>query len=153
MPPAAVQALPQGDNSVTVSGADVAGNPAQANYPFTVDTAGPILFDVEAGVGADGILNQLEALAGINIVGLSAPGQQVTVTLNGRTYNGIADGDGGLRTDPQRGSAAAKRWHGNHCGLGHRCERQRQQRQRGDHSCAQHLASADVERAVRRRRH
>ncbi|MDU4092361.1 MAG: Ig-like domain-containing protein, partial [Pantoea sp.] len=92
----AAQALPQGDNSLTVSGADVAGNPAQGSASFTVDTNPPILFDVEAVVGADGILNQPEALAGINITGLTAAGQQVTVTLNGRTYTGTADGGGGF---------------------------------------------------------
>ncbi|YCH29388.1 Ig-like domain-containing protein [Erwinia sp. D4-22] len=96
VPAAAAQALPQGNNSITVSGADIAGNPAQSTDSFTVDTNAPILFDVEAVVGADGILNQAEALAGINIVGLSAADQQVTVTLNGRTYTGTADGGGGF---------------------------------------------------------
>lgn len=96
VPAEAAQALPQGNNSLTVSGADVAGNPAQSTDNFTVDTNPPILFDVEAVVGADGILNQPEALAGINITGLTAAGQQVTVTLNGRTYTGTADGGGGF---------------------------------------------------------
>jgi hypothetical protein len=94
VPPAAAQALPQGDNRVTVSGSDLAGNPAQDSEIVTVDTAPPTLVAIELGAGADNILNLAESLAGINVTGQSEPGQLVTVTLNGRTYTGAANGEG-----------------------------------------------------------
>ncbi|TPW42840.1 Ig-like domain-containing protein [Mixta tenebrionis] len=94
VPPAAAQALPQGDNLVTVSGSDLAGNPAQDSETVTVDTAPPALAAIELGAGADNILNLAEALAGITVRGESEPGQLVTVTLNGRAYTGTADGAG-----------------------------------------------------------
>ena len=94
IPAAAVQALPQGENTLTVSGADVAGNPAQDSHVFTVDSAAPTLTDIDAGVGAEGILNAQEALAGLTVTGTSTPGEQVTVTLNDRIYSGVVEQDG-----------------------------------------------------------
>lgn len=94
IPAEAVQDLPQGENTLTVSGTDVAGNPAQVSHTFTVDSDAPTLVDLSAGVGAEGILNMEEALAGLTITGVSAPGEQVTVSLNGRTYSGIVQQDG-----------------------------------------------------------
>lgn len=93
VPAAAIQALAQGDNTVTATGEDVAGNPANATESFTVDTAPPLL-EVTLGAGADGILNQAEALAGLVINGNTDANLTVTVTLNGNTYTATANAEG-----------------------------------------------------------
>lgn len=93
VPASAVQGLDQGTHTVTASGQDVAGNPATVSENFTVDTTPPLL-TLTLGAGADGILNQAEALAGLVINGTTDANLTVTVTLNGKAYTATADGAG-----------------------------------------------------------
>ncbi|WP_338152918.1 Ig-like domain-containing protein [Chimaeribacter coloradensis] len=88
-----LQTLPQGANSVTVTGSDAAGNPATGSESFTVDTTIPLL-DVTTSLGTDAILNQAEALAGLTINGTAEAGLPVTATLSGITYSVVAAADG-----------------------------------------------------------
>ncbi|PKH24382.1 hemagglutinin [Enterobacterales bacterium CwR94] len=93
VPSADVKALSQGQHTVTANANDVAANPASASHNVDVDTTPPLL-QVTAGVGADGILNLAEALAGLVIGGKTDAGLTVTVTLNGKTYNATANAQG-----------------------------------------------------------
>ncbi|QKJ87898.1 hypothetical protein PMPD1_2964 [Paramixta manurensis] len=89
-----VQALTQGDNHVTATATDIAGNPADDSHDFSVDTQPPALLDIDLGVGSDGILNLAEAVAGITIGGTTDAGLTVTLTLNDKTYTATADTQG-----------------------------------------------------------
>jgi hypothetical protein len=93
VPSADLQTLPQGANSVTVTGSDVAGNPATGSESFTVDTTLPLL-NVTTSLGADATLNQAEALAGLVVSGTAEAGLPVNATLNGITYSVVSATDG-----------------------------------------------------------
>ena len=93
VPAADVQNLPQDSNTITATGEDVAGNVAEATHDFTVDTIPPLL-TATLDVGADGILNLAEALAGLVIGGQTDPGLTVTLVLNAKTYTAVADNGG-----------------------------------------------------------
>ncbi|PLR38985.1 Ig-like domain-containing protein [Chimaeribacter arupi] len=93
VPSADLGTLPQGANSITVTGSDVAGNPATGSETFTVDTDLPLL-NVTTSLGTDATLNQAEALAGLVVSGTAEAGLPVNATLNGVTYTVVAATDG-----------------------------------------------------------
>lgn len=108
--------IPQGDlaaltsngYTLVVSASDQAGNTASVQHNFTVDT------DLTAisvqPVTGDNAISVSEADAGFDITGKSsnlAAGTPVTVTLNGKTYDGLTGSDGSWTVSVPTGDAKA----------------------------------------------
>ncbi|HCJ6322771.1 TPA: Ig-like domain-containing protein, partial [Citrobacter sedlakii] len=90
-----VQALANGDHSLTVSVSDKAGNAADFSDQLTVDTTAPIL--TVNPVAGDNILNDDEQDAAQLISGMAngaAPGDVVTVQFGDQTFTGVVQADG-----------------------------------------------------------
>ncbi|WP_344933600.1 Ig-like domain-containing protein, partial [Zhongshania borealis] len=89
------------DSSVvaTVTGADTAGNPfvATETSSYTVDTTGAATITVD-NITADGVVNAAEAGGMVNVTGSvggdAAPGDIVSLTVNGSEYSGVVLADG-----------------------------------------------------------
>ncbi|MBU9831582.1 Ig-like domain-containing protein [Rahnella sp. FC061912-K] len=102
-----IRNLKDGDTNMSVSVTNVAGNNASAAQELTVDTAAPTLsLNVIAG---DNVLNSAEAGADVVLSGTTTaePGQQVTITLNGKTYNAEVAADGTWNTTVPAADAGA----------------------------------------------
>ena len=93
--PEDLQALPQGDSTVTVNVTDVAGNTAALTPPTSIIVASTLpeltLGDV---AGGDNIINADEQGGGLALSGTVTPGDTVSVTLNGTRYDASVAGDG-----------------------------------------------------------
>ncbi|MBS0843286.1 Ig-like domain-containing protein [Enterobacter asburiae] len=90
-----VQALSEGNHTLTVNVSDKAGNGSSVTADFTVDTAAPIV--TIHTVAGDDILNISEQGQAHIISGLAsgaAAGDVVTVTLGGQTFTGVVLADG-----------------------------------------------------------
>ncbi|MCH4303620.1 Ig-like domain-containing protein [Enterobacter asburiae] len=90
-----VQALSEGNHTLTVNVSDKAGNGSSVTADFTVDTAAPIV--TIHTVAGDDILNISEQGQAHIISGLAsgaAVGDVVTVTLGGQTFTGVVLADG-----------------------------------------------------------
>ncbi|KFC04145.1 hypothetical protein GTGU_03271, partial [Trabulsiella guamensis ATCC 49490] len=90
-----VAALTDGAALVTASVNDIAGNPASASHNLTVDTAAPVV--TINTVAGDDILNTTEHGQAQVISGSAtnaAPGDSVTVTINGNSYTTVIDANG-----------------------------------------------------------
>ncbi len=90
-----VQALSEGNHTLTVNVSDKAGNGSTVTADFTVDTAAPIV--TIHTVAGDDILNISEQGQAHIISGLAsgaAAGDVVTVTLGGQTFTGVVLADG-----------------------------------------------------------
>ncbi|MCK7450079.1 Ig-like domain-containing protein [Enterobacter chengduensis] len=90
-----VQALSEGNHTLTVNVSDKAGNGASVTADFTVDTAAPVV--TIHTVAGDDILNISEQGQAHVISGLAsgaAAGDVVTVTLGGKTFTGVVLADG-----------------------------------------------------------
>ncbi|MDP9552214.1 UNVERIFIED_ORG: hypothetical protein J2X95_001228 [Enterobacter mori] len=90
-----VQALSEGNHTLTVNVSDKAGNGSSVTTDFTVDTAAPIV--TIHTVAGDDILNISEQGQAHIISGLAsgaAAGDVVTVTLGGQTFTGVVLADG-----------------------------------------------------------
>ncbi|EMX9179737.1 Ig-like domain-containing protein [Citrobacter sedlakii] len=90
-----VQALANGDHSLTVSVSDKAGNAADFSDQLTVDTTAPIL--TVNPVAGDNILNDDEQDVAQLISGMAngaAPGDVVTVQFGDQTFTGVVQADG-----------------------------------------------------------
>ncbi|GLY62154.1 hypothetical protein Pcaca05_30110 [Pectobacterium carotovorum subsp. carotovorum] len=87
--------LAQGTHTVTVGVNDISGNPAALSQTITVNTSlSGIAIDTIAG---DDKLNQAEAAQDLIINGSSqnvAAGTAVTITLNGKSYDGVVQPNG-----------------------------------------------------------
>ncbi|WP_411704772.1 Ig-like domain-containing protein [Edaphovirga cremea] len=95
VPADVLQALPQGDNPLSVVVTDAAGNSNTLDSSVNVDTIAPTL--IVNPVTGDGVINAAEAAAAIAITGtasLSEAGRTVTVTLNGQSYTGVVQDNG-----------------------------------------------------------
>ncbi|WP_431223658.1 Ig-like domain-containing protein [Serratia sp. L9] len=90
-----MQALAQGDNTLTVTATDAAGNSTTVTEHLQVDTLPPVLtLDKFTG---DDLVTIDEQAAAQNITGtasLSEAGLTVSVSFNGKTYTGIVGADG-----------------------------------------------------------
>ena len=95
LPPAALQALPQGESEVTVTVTDIAGNTATITPApvITVATTLPTL-TLDPVAGGDNIINAEEQGAALAISGTGTAGNGVTVTLNDVEYATTVDTDG-----------------------------------------------------------
>ncbi|AVH15930.1 BapA prefix-like domain-containing protein [Enterobacter sp. SGAir0187] len=94
VPASAMETLIDGRAQVSVSVTNVNGNSADASRVVTVDTLPPaITLD---NLTADNIINAAEAQQDLALSGTSGaePGQTVTVTLNGKTYQTTVQTDG-----------------------------------------------------------
>ncbi|NKD21894.1 Ig-like domain-containing protein [Enterobacter asburiae] len=90
-----VQALSEGNHTLTVNVSDKAGNGSSVTADFTVDTAAPIV--TIHTVAGDDILNISEQGQAHIISGLASgagAGDVVTVTLGGQTFTGVVLADG-----------------------------------------------------------
>ncbi|WP_447885379.1 Ig-like domain-containing protein [Serratia fonticola] len=95
LPAADLQALAQGDNTLTVTATDAAGNSTTVTEHLQVDTVPPVLtLDKFTG---DDLITVDEQKSAQNITGtasVSEAGQVVSVSFNGKTYTGIVGADG-----------------------------------------------------------
>ncbi|HBN2017695.1 TPA: Ig-like domain-containing protein [Escherichia coli] len=94
VPASAMETLNDGRAQVSVSVTNVNGNSADASRVVTVDTLPPaITLD---NLTSDNIINAAEAQQDLALSGTSTaePGQTVTVTLNGKTYQTTVQTDG-----------------------------------------------------------
>ena len=94
VPASAMETLIDGRAQVSVSVTNVSGNSADASRVVTVDTQPPaITLD---NLTDDNIINAAEAQQDLALSGTSTaePGQTVTVTLNGKTYQTTVQADG-----------------------------------------------------------
>ncbi|EKK5503398.1 Ig-like domain-containing protein [Enterobacter hormaechei] len=95
LPASEVQALANGEHTLTVNVSDKAGNGSSITADFTVDTAAPVV--TINTVAGDDILNTSEQGQAQIISGQAngaAAGDVVTVTVGGKTFTGVVQADG-----------------------------------------------------------
>lgn len=93
VPQADVNALPQGENPVTASLTDAAGNPSNlATRPVTVDSDAPLL-EVDT-LSLPPVLNTVEAATGLLVQGRGEPGDTVTVRIGPLEWTSTVGQDG-----------------------------------------------------------
>ncbi|EMA8094694.1 Ig-like domain-containing protein [Enterobacter hormaechei] len=95
LPASEVQALANGEHTLTVNVSDKAGNGSSVTADFTVDTAAPVV--TINTVAGDDILNTSEQGQAQIISGQAngaAAGDVVTVTVGGKTFIGVVQADG-----------------------------------------------------------
>ncbi|EEZ2648718.1 Ig-like domain-containing protein [Escherichia coli] len=94
VPSAAMGNLPDGAVAITASVTDLSGNTGNTSRTITVDSQAPAL-SIDS-LTADNIINAAESGQDLPITGTTdaQPGQTVTVTLNGQTYQGVVQSDG-----------------------------------------------------------
>ncbi|EFM1896857.1 Ig-like domain-containing protein [Escherichia coli] len=94
VPAAAMGNLPDGAVAITASVTDLSGNTGNTSRTITVDSQAPAL-SIDP-LTADNIINAAESGQDLQITGTTdaQPGQTVTVTLNGQTYQGVVQSDG-----------------------------------------------------------
>ncbi|KTJ11124.1 type 1 secretion target domain-containng protein [Enterobacter hormaechei subsp. steigerwaltii] len=95
LPASEVQALANGEHTLTVNVSDKAGNGSSTTADFTVDTAAPVV--TINTVAGDNILNTSEQGQAQIISGQAngaAEGDVVTVTVGGKTFTGAVQADG-----------------------------------------------------------
>ncbi|EKY3233599.1 Ig-like domain-containing protein [Cronobacter malonaticus] len=98
LPAAALQALGDGQQPLTVSLTDAAGNSITVSHPVTIDADAATLPVISINtLSGDGYLNAFEHTQPLLLSGTSTnveAGQTVTLTLNGKTYTAITQSDG-----------------------------------------------------------
>ncbi|GHM24643.1 adhesin [Enterobacter cloacae] len=90
-----IQAMANGEHTLTANVSDKAGNGASTTADFTVDTAAPVV--TINTVAGDDILNTSEQGQAQIISGQAngaAAGDVVTVTVGGKTFTGVVQADG-----------------------------------------------------------
>ncbi|MDL4620142.1 Ig-like domain-containing protein [Citrobacter amalonaticus] len=94
VPAADLAGLNEGALMVTATVSDKAGNESQTTHNVTVDTTAPLI-TIDT-VASDDIVNTGEQRAGQTISGTTTaePGQTVTVTFNGHSYQATVDASG-----------------------------------------------------------
>ncbi|EPJ7086956.1 Ig-like domain-containing protein [Citrobacter amalonaticus] len=94
VPAADLAGLNEGALMVTATVSDEAGNESQTTHNVTVDTTAPLI-TIDT-VASDDIVNTGEQRAGQTISGTTTaePGQTVTVTFNGHSYQATVDASG-----------------------------------------------------------
>ncbi|MCZ8865485.1 Ig-like domain-containing protein [Escherichia albertii] len=94
VPASAVGNLPDGAVAITASVTDASGNTGDTSRTIIVDSQAPAL-SIDP-LTADNIINASESGQNLQISGTTdaQPGQTVTVTLNGQTYQGTVQPDG-----------------------------------------------------------
>ncbi|QZN95213.1 Ig-like domain-containing protein [Symbiopectobacterium purcellii] len=91
-----VQALPQGQQSITANVSDIANNPASNSHSITVDTTPPLL-EIDALV-TPGDIGLATALVGVPISGKGEAGLHVTLTVGNSVYTAVTNSNGVWQT-------------------------------------------------------
>ena len=91
--PEQLQALPTGQQNMTVTATDVAGN-STTTTPVAVNIATALPPVTVGPVAEDGIINAAEHLLPLDLSGTTTAGNTVVISLNGKTYDALVDGDG-----------------------------------------------------------
>lgn len=97
VPSAALQNLPQGPNTASVTLGDGAGNSVKVDTGFTVDTVAPVV--TLDPVAADNRINLEEQNDIQTLSGSGTQGDRIRVTLNNQTYDVVVDGTGHWEID------------------------------------------------------
>ncbi|WP_341423486.1 BapA-related adhesin SiiEA [Escherichia fergusonii] len=94
VPASAVSSLADGATEITATVTNISGNTGDTSRTITVDSQAPAL-SIDS-LTADNIINAAESGQDLPITGTTdaQPGQTVTVTLNGQTYQGVVQPDG-----------------------------------------------------------
>ncbi len=94
VPASAVSSLADGAAEITATVTNISGNTGDTSRTITVDSQAPAL-SINS-LTADNIINAAESGQDLPITGTTdaQPGQTVTVTLNGQTYQGVVQSDG-----------------------------------------------------------
>ncbi|HDP6911148.1 BapA-related adhesin SiiEA [Escherichia coli] len=94
VPASAVSSLADGAAEITATVTNISGNTGNTSRTITVDSQAPAL-SIDP-LTADNIINAAESGQDLPITGTTdaQPGQTVTVTLNGQTYQGVVQSDG-----------------------------------------------------------
>ena len=94
VPASAVSSLADGAAEITATVTNISGNTGDTSRTITVDSQAPAL-SIDS-LTADNIINAAESGQDLPITGTTdaQPGQTVTVTLNGQTYQGVVQPDG-----------------------------------------------------------
>ncbi|EMV0065076.1 Ig-like domain-containing protein [Escherichia coli] len=94
IPASAVSSLADGAAEITATVTNISGNTGDTSRTITVDSQAPAL-SIDS-LTADNIINAAESGQDLPITGTTdaQPGQTVTVTLNGQTYQGVVQSDG-----------------------------------------------------------
>lgn len=94
VPASAVSSLADGATEITATVTNISGNTGDTSRTITVDSQAPAL-SIDS-LTADNIINAAESGQDLQITGTTdaQPGQTVTVTLNGQTYQGVVQSDG-----------------------------------------------------------
>ena len=99
IPAAALQALAEGSNSLTITLVDANGLPVTQTVDLTVDITAPALELTDFTPA--GVLDANQAASDKLVRGYTSPedaGRTVTLTLNDQTYTAIVNGDGSWQT-------------------------------------------------------
>ena len=94
VPASTVSSLSDGATEITATVTNTSGNTGDTSRTITVDSQAPAL-SIDS-LTADNIINATESGQDLSITGTTdaQPGQTVTVTLNGQTYQGTVQSDG-----------------------------------------------------------
>uniref|UniRef100_UPI0036F240C6 Ig-like domain-containing protein n=1 Tax=Escherichia marmotae TaxID=1499973 RepID=UPI0036F240C6 len=94
VPASTVSSLSDGATEITATVTNTSGNTGDTSRTITVDSQAPAL-SIDS-LTADNIINATESGQDLSITGTTdaQPGQTVTVTLNGLTYQGTVQSDG-----------------------------------------------------------
>lgn len=102
VPASAVSSSADGATEITATVTNISGNTGDTSRTITVDSRAPAL-SIDS-LTADNIINAAESGQDLQITGTTdaQPGQTVTVTLNGQTYQGVVQSDGTERDRSRR---------------------------------------------------
>ncbi|MBP2167601.1 hypothetical protein J2125_000793 [Erwinia toletana] len=105
VPSAVLQGLIDGTYPVSVTASDSAGNSTTQLSSIILSTSAPAF--TLAPVAGDGMLNSIEQGVPLELNGTGTPGDSVQVTLNGKSYSAIVDGNNNWSVNVPTGDLAA----------------------------------------------
>ncbi|MEP1963591.1 beta strand repeat-containing protein [Tateyamaria sp.] len=79
---------------ITATSTDAAGNTATTSDTVLVDTQVDVLSITSQAGGTDGVINAVEATAGLSVTGVTEPGSTLVLTLGGATVSAVVAADG-----------------------------------------------------------
>ncbi|WP_369833829.1 Ig-like domain-containing protein [Cronobacter dublinensis] len=97
LPSAEVQALADGQLTITASLTDAAGNAISVDHTVTLDTTEPVV--TIDPIAVDDIVSESEAGALVTLSGTAEPNSSVVITIGSLTFNATANASGVWTTD------------------------------------------------------